>query len=260
MKTIKGVFLSDVHLPYEIDLSPILQYLKDLQPDQIILGGDIIDADGTFGIDGWTADQVEKMGFKLYDRDVALLTSLLEKIHKAAPRAKVVFLEGNHEQRYRRPKARYPELLKDRFNLERDGIPDAVKKNFTWIPYGDYDSFHKVGDMLFTHGTIYPDAHAKKMAMAYLPNKIVYGHIHDFQSYTTHNGDPRKPGRYAVTAGCLCGRIPDYKKGQPNKWVNGFISWASVGGGTTATPILVENWGFMVGKTLYKSGDANRVL
>lgn len=250
-KVTTGVFLSDIHLPFEINLSGVMAYIKDLKPDEIILGGDIIDADGTFGIDGWTADQVEKVGFKLYDRDVALLRSLLDRLHKASPKSKIVFLEGNHEERYRRPKNRYPELLKNRFNLEKDGIPDAVKHNFKWITYGDYDSFYRVGDMLFTHGTIFPDAHAKKMAMAYLPNKIVYGHIHDFQSYTTHNGDPRKPGRYAVTAGCLCGRLPDYKKGHPNKWANGFVTWASVGGVTSAYPIMIEKWGFTVGGKRY---------
>lgn len=248
MKLITGVFLSDIHLPFNINMSGILKYIKDLKPDQIILGGDVIDADGTFGIDGWTADEVEKKMFKLYDRDMKLLNKLLEELHHASPKSKIIFLEGNHEERYRRPKNRYPELLKGRCN-----IPNEVSvKLERWVPYGDYDSFYKVGDMLFTHGTIFPDAHSKKMAQAYLPNKVCYGHIHDFQSYTTHNGDPRKPGRYAVTSGCLCGRLPDYKKGQPNKWVNGFVSWASVNGVTTATPILIENWGFAVGGRLYK--------
>lgn len=247
MKLIKGVFLSDIHLPFEINLSGILNYIKDLQPDQIILGGDIIDADGTFGIDGWTADKVQSDGLPAFKRDVELLRGLLSALEKVSPRAEIIFLEGNHEERYRRPLSRYPELLKGKFDLVKES-----GFNGKWIPYGDYDSFYKVGDMLFTHGTIYPDAHAKKMAMAYLPHKVCYGHIHDFQSYTTHNGDPRRPGRYAVIAGCLCGRLPDYKKGQPNKWVNGFITWYSVDGVTTATAHLIEKWGFGIGGKIYK--------
>jgi len=246
---IKGIFLSDIHLPFEIDLKPILEYIRDFKPNQIILGGDIVDADGTFGIDSWTADQVEKQGFSLFERDVNLLNELLVNLHKAAPRAKLVFLEGNHEQRYIRPKSRYPKLFEGKFDFTTR-FPKEVS-HIKWIPYGDYDSFYKVGDCLFTHGTIFPDAHSKKMAMAYLPNKVVYGHIHDFQSYTTHNGDPRRPGRYAVTAGCLCGRLPDYKKGHPNKWVNGFISWVSVNGCTTPTAHLVENGKFEANGKIY---------
>ena len=243
---IKGVFLSDIHLPFEINLSGIMKYIKDFKPDQIILGGDIIDAHNTFGIDGWTADKVQSDGIPAFTRDVKLLRSLLSSLRKAAPKAILVYLEGNHEERYRRPLARYAELLKGKFDLVKES-----GFNGKWIPYGDYDSFYKVGDCLFTHGTIYPDAHAKKMAMAYLPNKVVYGHIHDFQSYTTHNGDPRKPGRYALTSGCLCGRLPDYKKGQPNKWLNGFISWVSINGCTTPTPHIIENGKFQVGGKIY---------
>jgi predicted phosphodiesterase len=247
MNQVKGVFLSDVHLPYQINLKPLFQYLKDLQPDQIVLGGDILDGPD-HGVDGWTMEQVEKRGFECYDRDVKLIKEFVASLHKAAPKAKIVYLEGNHEERYMRLVRRYPNALKARFRLW-DAVP-GVK----WIPYGDYDSFYKVGDMLFTHGTIFPDAHSKKMAMAYLPDKVCYGHIHDFQSYTTHNGDPRKPGRYAVTAGCLCGRLPDYKKGHPNKWVNGFVSWTSVNGTTSAVPVLIESWGFAVGNKLYLQG------
>lgn len=246
-KVITGVFLSDIHLPFNIDLTGVLAYIRDLKPNQIILGGDIIDADGTFGIDGWTADQVEKSMFKLYDRDLGLLRNLLKELRKVSPRSSIIFLEGNHCERYRRPKKRYPELMRGKCELEKD-ISDLIHK---WVPYGDYDSFYKVGDMLFTHGTIFPDSHAKKMAMAYLPNKITYGHIHDLQAYTTHNGDPRKPGRYAITAGCLCGRLPDYKKGAPNKWISGFVSWYSLKGVTTSTPIIIENNKFMVGSKLY---------
>jgi len=243
---IKGVFLSDIHLPFEINLSGIMKYIKDFKPDQIILGGDIIDAANTFGIDGWTADKVQSDGLPAFTRDVKLLRKLLSSLQKVAPKARIVYLEGNHEERYRRPLSRYPELLQGKFDLVKES-----GFNGKWIPYGDYDSFYKVGDCLFTHGTIYPDAHAKKMAMAYLPNKVVYGHIHDFQSYTTHNGDPRKPGRYALTSGCLCGRLPDYKKGQPNKWLNGFISWVSINGCTTPTPHIIENGKFQVGGKIY---------
>lgn len=248
MTITKGVFLSDIHLPFEINLSPIFDYIKDLKPNTIILGGDIIDADGTFGIDGWTADKVQSDGLPAFDRDVKLLKAFILKLKSASPRSQIVYLEGNHEERYRRPKMRYGELLKGKFDLMKEvGI-----KNIKFIPYGDYDSFYKVGDMLFTHGTIFPDSHAKKMAQAYLPNKVTYGHIHDFQSYTTHNGDPRKAGRYALTAGCLCGRLPDYKKGQPNKWISGFVSWISINGCTTSTPILIENGKFAVGGRVYQ--------
>lgn len=250
-KITKGVFISDIHFPFNIKLDGVLAYIKDLRPDVVVLGGDIIDADGTYGVDSWTMDKVEQVGFPAYERDVKLMRGLLDRIDKITPKAKIVFLEGNHEERYQRMFTRYPKALDGKFKFQRDAVPESMKARFTWIPYGSYDSFYRLGDAVFTHGTLYPDAHAKKMALCYLPNKTIYGHIHDFQAYTTHNGDPRKPGRYAVTTGCLCGRLPDYKNGQPNKWLNGFTTFACIDGVVTTNSVIIENDKFIAGDKVY---------
>ena len=254
MKTMKGIFLSDIHFPWNIKLDGVLAYVKDLNPDIVILGGDVIDADKTYGVDSWTMEKVESCGFPYYDRDVKLMRSFLDEIEKRVSKAcKIVFLEGNHEERYQRMFRRYPKALEGKFKFQRDAVPAGLVSRFTWIPYGDYDSFFRLGDAVFTHGTLFPDAHAKKMALAYLPSKTVYGHIHDFQAYTTHNGDPRKPGRYAVTTGCLCGRLPDYKKGSPNKWINGFTDFIYINGIVTTSSHIIENGMFSVGGHIYGS-------
>lgn len=245
MKMIKGVFISDIHFPHNVPLRGVLAFIKDYKPDQIILGGDITDGPD-HGVDSWNLEKVETRGYECYANDVNNIKSFMDTVSRLAPNAKIIYLEGNHEERYERLVRRWPNNLKSRFNLHRDACPSAK-----WIKYGDYDSFYQVGDCLFTHGTIFPDQHAKKMAQAYLPSKVVYGHIHDFQSYTTHSGDPRKPGRYALTSGCLCGRLPDYKKGHPNKWVTGFVSWVSVDGCTTPTPHIIENGLFAIGSKVY---------
>jgi hypothetical protein len=245
-----GLFISDVHFPWNINLKCVYEYVKFLQPDTIILGGDIIDADGTYGVDSWSAKDVEEKGIPAYERDCKLMSNFISKLVSLSKNSNFVFLEGNHEDRYQRMFRRYPTLLDGRFKFQRDGIPSSVK-SFQWIPYGNYESFFRVGDCVFMHGTLFPDAHAKKMAYCYTPNKVVYGHLHDFQSYTIHNGDPSQPGRYAVTAGCLCGRLPDYKKGQPNKWTNGFVEYACIDGITTVTSHQIENGKFSAGGKIY---------
>lgn len=251
MKIIKGVFLSDAHLPWNTKLGGVFEYLKVLKPDVVVLGGDIIDASGTHGIDGWTADQVEHKAIPLYERDVKLLRDFLLRVDKATPKSDVVFLEGNHEERYRRPKARYPGLCKGHFDLPVDAVPEAMKKHFKWIPYGDYESFWKLGDCLFTHGTVYPDIHSKKYAYAYLPSKVIYGHLHDFQAYTVHSGHPKVPGRYAVTTGALCERAPDYKEGAPNKWINGFTEFTCIDGVVLTSSHIMHDGVFAIGGKVY---------
>lgn len=197
------------------------------------------------------ADQVDRAW---YDRDRALLTQFLREIHKNAPKAEIVYLEGNHEERYRRLMSKYPNQFKGdaHLRLYPEAVPDGLKVK--WIPYGNYDSWYKVGDMIFTHGTIYPDAHSQKYALNYAPNKVVYGHLHDFQAFSIRTAmADSKASRYALTSGCLTHRAPDYKKGAPNKWVNGFQSFTCINGVTIPEPHIIENGWFSVGGKVYRA-------
>jgi predicted phosphodiesterase len=246
---IKGVFLSDIHLPLNINLRGILNYLSDFEPEVVILGGDIVDGLNLHGVESFRPESFKP---SWYTRDCALLKTLVEEIESSCSPEKFIFLEGNHEERYTRLARKYPDLFRNSFNFLRDGVPDNLKKKFKWIPYGNYSSQVKIGDCIFTHGTIYPDAHAKKYATAYTPLKVVYGHLHDLQAYTMHTATPHLPARYALTAGCLCNRLPDWKKGEANKWINGFVSFISVNGVTTPSIHILEKGGrFNVGPKTY---------
>lgn len=210
------------------------------------MGGDIIDAQDMHGCESMKAGDIE---MRWYVRDVNLLANLLKKIRSSAPKAKIVYLEGNHEERYRRIMAKYPKPFPTgTFNLVRDATKGTGIR-VEWIPYGTYDSFYRIGDCVFTHGTIYPDNHSKQYAQNHTPYKVVYGHLHDFQAFTirtAHGG-----GKYAMTAGCLTHKLPAYKKGSPNKWVNGFCSFWTDGTTTVPTAHIIENGIFSVGPRVY---------
>jgi len=254
-KTI-GVFLSDCHLPDNIDLKPVLKYVKDLYTQcqkngykfLTILGGDIIDAKGMHGVESMQASQIK---LDWYERDTKLLSSLMQQLLDIAPKAELVYLCGNHEERYNRIMLRYPDAWGGRFNFHRDVITKFFPKA-KWISYGDYNAYFKLGDTIFTHGTIYPENHAKRYAQVFTPYKVVYGHLHHFQAHTIHSAMPKLPPHYAVTAGCLTHTAPEWKKGQPNCWVNGFIDFVSENGITTPTVHLIEKGKFQIGGKEYK--------
>jgi hypothetical protein len=42
-KTKVVISLFDIHYPFNINLSPVYKFIKEVQPDEIILGGDQID-------------------------------------------------------------------------------------------------------------------------------------------------------------------------------------------------------------------------
>lgn len=247
MSVTKGIFISDIHMPDNIPLEPIFSYVKDYKPNVIILGGDIIDATGLHGVDGMRADQID---LDWYRRDCRLITWLMRKLGEICPKADYIYLEGNHEERYERAARRYPKIFGNAFNFKRDAFPPNLKS--LWVPYGTYQSYVMFGDTVFLHGNIWPDLHAKAYATRYTPNKVVYGHLHHYQAYTTHRANPSQPPRYAVTAGCLCKLDPDWKKGEAHKWTNGFISFISDHGTTIPTAHQIENGMFAVGGKVYK--------
>jgi len=253
MNKIQGVFLSDVHLPDSIDLSPVFEYLQDYKPDLVILGGDIIDAKGMHGVEQTSpSETVAKLWQSYYERDTKLLADFIQKVMKAvSKKTKIIFLEGNHEQRYRRIMERYPELFKGKYDFHRD-VVKPLSPTSKWIPYGDYESFYQVGDCLFMHGTMYPENHAKQYVLKYLPSKVVYGHLHHYQAFTYHSGNPKLAPRYALTGGCLSHLTPEWKRGAPHMWQNGFVDFISDKGITTPTVHLIERGRFYVGGKEYK--------
>jgi len=240
-----GVFISDIHLPDNIPLKPVLDYIEEVNPEIVILGGDIIDAKGLHASESMKAEQVKMAWFK---RDVRLAVGLIEDIKsRVSGDSELIYLEGNHEHRYTRLQEKYPELFEEALDFQ-----GAIRPSVSaYIPYATSGSYVKVGDTVFTHGDIYPDLHAKPYALRYSPNKVVYGHMHHFQAYTTHRALLHESARYAVTAGCLSTLNPDWKKGQANQWVNGFVSFVTDGVVTTPTVHLIERGRFVIGRKVY---------
>jgi len=251
-----GVFLSDVHLPDNIKLNGVFNYIKNLHKKskkqrakfELIIGGDIIDSKGMHGIDSVSAQNIK---LSWYERDKKLLYDFLTSLKKVCFPNKVIYLEGNHEERYQRIMKRYPDAWGNRFNFDRDVLQKVFPKAI-WISYGNYGSYYKLGDCVFKHGTIYPENHAKKYVMIGLPNKTVYGHLHHYQAFTYHSDMPTMPPRYALTGGCLCHLSPEWKAGAPHMWLNGFIEFISENGITTPTVHIIENGKFYVSGKEYK--------
>jgi hypothetical protein len=213
----------------------------------IILGGDIIDAKGMHGVESMQASQIK---LNWYERDCALLETFLKRLKHEAPGAELVYLEGNHEERYSRIMAKYPDAWGGRFDFNRD-VVQKVFRGAKWIPYGNYNAYFKLGDTVFTHGTVYPQNHAKKYADVFAPFKVVYGHLHHYQAYTAHSAMPKLAPHFSVTAGCLSTTAPDWKKGQPNCWINGFVDFISENGVTTPTAHIITKGKFQIGGKVY---------
>lgn len=204
------VFASDFHVPHHDKtlFAGWRQFLKDTCPDEVILGGDVLDLGSMSG--HGDADQ------HLLMDELAAGNDFLDEVDSAAPAAQKTFLHGNHCDRV------------DRFLAERapslKGIVDLTERlRLTERGY----SVHKYGEVVFrgslgfTHGFYCGEGHAAVHARRFGAN-LVYGHTHRPQTYTTGIAGDKVRGAFGQ--GCMCPtkNVP-YIKGRPSGWCQSFF-------------------------------------
>ncbi len=111
------VVLSDIHLgTYGCRAKELLNYLRSIQPDMLILNGDIID--------GW---QFSKRFFPTSHMQV--IRELMQFITNGS---RVVYITGNHDEMMRK----YTDLHIGQFTLV-DKMVLEIDQKMTWIFHGD---------------------------------------------------------------------------------------------------------------------------
>lgn len=225
------IILSDIQIPFEErwliggtvgKMGAVEIFIEYYQPDILIYNGDIMDCYtiSTFGKSPnrmWTLEQE------------ANLTKRMLDFHKSlAPKARVIFIDGNHEERMWRnlvgiaqadPRAR--ELLgalsitsvTSRHLLELDS------RGIEWLPYGGHIDL--LG-FIITHGNCvaqYSGYTAKRMSDKYRSSGCS-GHTHRLGAYY-YTGNEQVTHCW-MESGCLCRLDPEYVNGVAN-WQNGWV-------------------------------------
>ena len=96
MKTV--LIIPDVQLPFHdsLMLKKIVQVAKDMQPDLIFQGGDLIDLPT---VSRWTKDTAAEYAPVLQDHITQTKDEFFTPLREAVPDAKFEWLAGNHDQR-----------------------------------------------------------------------------------------------------------------------------------------------------------------
>lgn len=135
----------------------------------------------------------------------------IELIKEAAPKSKIVYITGNHEDWVEQYIDKHPEM---------EGlieVRDHIKGVDKWI---DFNRLFKVGKLHYIHGVYTNEFHSKKTVMNYLVN-VIYGHDHGMQSYGMV-AQQDQHGFMGKSVGCLCKDDMPFMKHKPNKWFKGF--------------------------------------
>ena len=243
----KGIIVCDEQVPFHIDLSGVNKYIADEKPDIICRLGDMLDLRA---LTGWTNTAPADIDWGMVLEELAQGNSILDaqsRLHKPHDEH---YWTGNHEERLEKFLAKHPAWVRKNpwvpsvvrdLNLKRRGM--KVHSQMQLVRFGDLYMFH---------GDDYSTNHCRNNARNY-GVKLAYGHVHTCERQTVPT-PVDKSYRSAWSIGCLCDRDPDWKRGKPNSWVQGFATfYIDERGITTVYPIDIYKGQFVApnGK-LYK--------
>ena len=208
--------LSDIHIPYHslTALKPTLAWLKKFNPDVILLNGDTVDF---YQLSRFEKDPRER---SVAD-ELAAAKQFLDYLQENFPKAKIIWKDGNHDERYQsylRVKA--PELL----DVPEFRFARLMEFSQRGIGYVTDKQLIQVGEHLtILHGHEYaapvigPVNAARGLFLRTKACALV-GHHHQSSEHT----EPTVNGKMITTwsQGCLCDLHPLYMP--LNKWNHGF--------------------------------------
>jgi len=148
--------------------------------------------------------------------DLDGLKEILYRIRGYLPDTKIIYLEGNHEDRLTRYKWTKAPVMTYIRALGLEKLLDLEKLDIKFIPYTKYWNYKKI---YFVHGDIIRKESgytARNMLDKWGVN-LICGHSHRTGKHnrTTLNGN-----QGAWESGCLCDTNPEYIKGKAN-WQQG---------------------------------------
>lgn len=204
----------------------LLRDARKIRPEEIILLGDHLDCGGTFSTHqrSYTNELVES-----YTDDVTAANVFLDRLQKAAPGARIHYLEGNHEAHVERWASRNFQSQKDaEMLLEHMGPVKVLRLKEREIKYYRRSQHYmglsipgtiRLGKCFFTHG-ISHSKHATYEHLVRFGACVVHGHTHRAQSNVERTVSSDGHGSWCP--GTLAKLQPLYRHTAPTSWSHGF--------------------------------------
>jgi len=209
-------------------VAAFLHDVAQLNPHEIILGGDIVDCGG-FLAQHHTLGYVAETDYS-YEEDTIAGNQFLDSLQRIAAKARFEYLEGNHERRVETwavtqvlRHARDAELL--RRAVAPEFLLDLKARD---IPYRRlsvcYDGLDVPGvikrDACYYFHGITTSKHAAALTLLRTSANCVFFHTHRAQSDIQRRVSAGTIG--AWNPGCLCAQQPLWQHGAPTDWTNGY--------------------------------------
>lgn len=244
-----GIAVYDLHHPHHHKKLwwNIQRLSEDLKPERFILGGDNMNFDS---FNHWKNDKKNLRhleGRRIKKEYTDFKIDILDAIELVLPENCIKhYFYGNHEDWVEDEIDKNP-LAEGYWEIEEN----LKLKERSWkvMPY---KKVLQLGHLRFTHGTYFNQYHAAKHVTNY-ETSIVYGHTHGLQVFTKITPIKNLP-HAAWNIPCCCSLNPEYRKDQPNAWVNGFAIFYihRKTGNYQIFPIVSINGSFIFNNKEYK--------
>lgn len=207
-----SIAISDAHFPSQnaTAVKMVVDFIRTQKPGRIHLLGDFCDC---YHISRFDKDPTRKDNLQ---DELDAVRDWLTELRDAAPRAKIIYSEGNHEFRLRRYLCSEAKALAGLRALSLEKLLDLERLKIRFQPQ---DRPYRVGDLLFTHGQYisrWSGMSAKRHYEQY-GCCVIHGHTHRLGAFYHSDLDTCYG---AWEAGCLSTLTPDYTTAPD--WQNGF--------------------------------------
>jgi UDP-2,3-diacylglucosamine pyrophosphatase LpxH len=215
------VVLSDQHIPFQ---DPIIEdltieFLREHKPKVIHLLGDVLDF---YSLSRFDKDPARKQSLQ---GELDGATAYFARLRDACPRARIIYSEGNHENRLRRYLWSQAQALSDLRTLSFEELLGLGKYKIEWV---DASKPYRIGNLLFIHGELVRRASgaSAKGHMDKFGCNVIHGHTHRLGAHYHRTFDTMIG---AWENGCLCdlnpeyATCPDWQNGWSVVWFHGDI-------------------------------------
>ena len=207
-----GLTIADVHAPFQQKAATqmVIDFIRDVRPGTIHILGDACDL---FSVSKFDKDPTRK---ETLQDELDCVRDLLMEIRDAAPRARIIYSEGNHEYRLRRYLRSEAKALAGLRALTLDKLLDFQQLRIRFQPQ---DRPYRIGHLLFTHGQHVSrwSGMSAKRHFEQFGCCVIHGHTHRLGAFF-HTDISDTFG--AFETGCLSTLTPDYVTAPD--WQNGF--------------------------------------
>jgi predicted phosphodiesterase len=224
----KALIIPDCHIPYEDKRAYelMLAVAQDIDPDEIVILGDFADF-YAINSHGKSADK----GGDLLQDEVFEVILRLKELNRLFPKAKKVYIEGNHEYRLSRyVDARCPDLYGV---VGIQSILELKQLGYEYIPYGPNQKYPILGSKLMArHEPLAGGKHVAQNTVEKAMHSVIFGHTHRIQEaqVVTMQGDNYR-GISSGWLGDSSSPIFGYVKGH-HQWAHAFSVLNVLGDGT----------------------------